>query len=382
MNASRQPPPTSYWLVSPLWDGLWLLSGLWLVSLLIVARFAGVLPELRSPLLLYIPLLLWGGHIISPMLTAWGNPAFRQVMLQSRQRYVTAPLCVLALSIVFGMLGDMGWWSLAPAVRETINPRYMLFFIMMVWNTWHFAGQHHGVLSIYRRTGNRTDEVDRKLDRAFTVILGCVLLPAAWYSQSQRERWGPLLDVMGSDEAQARIIALLTVLLSVVLTVFYAGRELLRDHRSIPRALYILSIGIQPVFAAYTDIVYQFVVFTVCHWLIALALSARISQRLTSNTPADAAFPRLGFFGRFHSAQVALLIVISVPLYYLLLRPASFGDFDPGVHLGYQLGETSLLLGLLSGTYFGITFVHFMYDRYVYSFRDPQVRNAIARHLF
>jgi hypothetical protein len=74
--------------------------------------------------------------------------------------------------------------------------------------------------------------------------------------------------------------------------------------------------------------------------------------------------------------------MISVPLYYVLLRPTAFGNFDTAVHLGYQLGETSLMLGLLSGTYFGITFVHFMYDRFVYSFRDPQVRNAIARHLF
>jgi hypothetical protein len=141
---TRQPTPTRYWLVSPLRDGYRLLSGLWLVSLLIVARFTGFLPDIRSPLLLYIPLLLGGGHIISPMLTAWGIPAFRQVMLRRRGRYVTAPLCVLALCIVFGMLGDMGWWSLTPAIRETINPRYMLFFIMMVWNTWHFAGQHFG----------------------------------------------------------------------------------------------------------------------------------------------------------------------------------------------------------------------------------------------
>jgi hypothetical protein len=65
------------------------------------------------------------------------------------------------------------------------------------------------------------------------------------------------------------------------------------------------------------------------------------------------------------------------------MRPASiFGSYQSAVHFGYSDGDTTTVLGALSGAYFGITFVHFLYDRYVYSFRRPEVRKAVASYLF
>jgi hypothetical protein len=118
--------------------------------------------------------------------------------------------------------------------------------------------------------------------------------------------------------------------------------------------------------------------------MIALALSARINSNLARGHPSDQrVFPDLKCLNAYHVAHVGALMIFSVPLYYLLFRPAAiFGAFDPGIHFGFRLGETSLLLGALSGAYVGIAFVHFLYDRRIYSFRNPEVRSAIGAQLF
>jgi len=360
-----------------------LLSGVWLLLLLLVAQALGMVTRLSDPLRTYLPILCWGGHIVSPVITAWGNPAFRTVMRNDTTRFVVVPAIFLVVSVVLGVLGDMGWSSLAESVRQQINPRFAMFLVFMAWNVWHFSSQHFGVLSIYRHVANRSASRDRTLDRTFSVVLGCVLLPLAWYSQGAANRLGPLLDWL-PPPARSHAFAGAIAILAGVLTVVYMARELFVDRRSIPRTLYIFSIGIQPICAVVAMPVYHFAVFTACHWMIALALSGRISSNLANgHPPGQRVFPDLKRLNACHAAHVGVLMLFSVPLYYLLFRPAAaFGAFDAGIHFAYRLGETSWLLGALSGGYFGITFVHFIYDRHVYSFRNPAVRGAIGAQLF
>lgn len=380
--ASRPPAGgvfrSTYWLHSPGWDSFWLLSGLWLVAIVLTARVVGLAPDVPSLLLLYAPLLLWGGHIVSPMLTAWSNAGFRALMWSEPNRFIVAPVALMGTSIALGIIGSRELAAMPAALSGVVKPRLLLFLTFAAWNTWHFAAQHFGVLSIYRRQAGLSNLRERQADRVFTIAVGCILLPLAWYAQGLSELLGPLLEwvaIPGSD----RSLGLLTATTAVLLTGAYIARELRRDAHSIPRALYIASIGIQPPAAILVGGLYHFAAFTVCHWLIAIALSARImSNRLADPRPRSP----LARVVSSHAAQATGLVVVSILLYFVLRRPSLFDPFQGAVHFGYSHEETTLLVGALSGAFFGITFMHFLYDRYVYNFGRPEVRTSIGTYLF
>jgi hypothetical protein len=365
-----------YWLQSPAWDGFWLLSGLWLVAIMVAARILAWLPDAEALLALSASLLLWGGHILSPVLTAWSDASLRARMWLEPRRFILAPLAVLIGSIVLGIIGSRQAVP-PPLLQWVVTPRLLLFFTFNVWNTWHFAAQHFGVLTIYRRQAGLSSERDRQADRMFTIGIGCVLLPLAWFAHGFIDTLGPLLDWM-SIPASNQSLAVATATTAAVWTTGRIARELSRDSKSIPRALYMASIGIQPTAAVIAGGLYHFAAFTACHWLIAIALSARI----TSNRLADAEHRSMpARAASSYAGQVAVLVALSIPVYWVLRRPSAYDPLLGAVQFGYSGEETTLIIGALSGAYFGISFVHFLYDRYVYSFRHPEIRSAVGSYL-
>jgi hypothetical protein len=213
------------------------------------------------------------------------------------------------------------------------------------------------------------------------VACGCVLLPLGWFASRSLERLGPLVSWAG-EAPPDRVLPAVIVTVTLVLTLAYAGRELVVERGSLPRAIYLVSVGIQPVFALVAGAIYSFTLISVTHWMIALALSARIisNQRVAAGASP---WPSLRRLAASHAALIGFLVVLSIVLHALLIRPtAAPSSIDYAIHFGFRLGERPIALAVLSGAYFGITFVHFLYDRYVYSFHRPEVRTAIAPHLF
>jgi hypothetical protein len=324
------------WLESPAWDGFWMLSGLWLLAILLVAHATGHVPLVPDLLTMGAMVLLWGGHILSPLVASWTNRDLRRFMLDHRRRFVVVPLAVLLGSVLLGALGDLGQWPDLPReVTALVNPRLFLFYLFVLWNTWHFAAQHFGVLSIYRRVSAQGPARTRYLDKAFCLGMTCVLLP---------------------------------------------------------RGLYIVSIGIQPMFGAIAYPIYHFAVFSICHWLIALGLASRLLDRQGATAAPRAAMVEQDQ-GRVSSRWVRWLLLLafmSVAMYLVfhsgtfhgvlgIAAPVTYGQDSL---FAYRSGVFQWWFGLLSGAYFGISFVHFAYDRYLYSFGRPEVRRWVVPYLF
>ena len=166
------------WLESAWWDGVFLMNALWLAPLLALAWMAGRADAACAAFLKLGAVLLWGGHLLSPVVAAWRSPRLRASMREDPGRWIYRPLAVLAAGVALGLLG---------LTRSGATGAYtLLLVVFVVWNTWHFAGQHFGVLSIYRRIVGAHDDGARRADRAYTVLCTCVLLPVAWYLQSER----------------------------------------------------------------------------------------------------------------------------------------------------------------------------------------------------
>ena len=381
------------WLESPLWDSLWILSGLWLSMIVLGAHAAGYVPVVPNLLALAAVALLWGGHILSPLVVSWANRELRAHMPRAKWKFIIVPLCLLLASITLGMLGDLSQWrSIPPEVTRHVNPRLLLFYTFLLWNTWHFASQHFGVLSIYRRSAGRSSHRERRWDRTFCVAMTCVLTPLAWYAQDREEIFAQLFSYLPDPTALPRL-SIAIIVTAVVVTMSYLIVEILNPKSSLPRGLYVVSIGIQPIFATISYPIYHVAVFSICHWLTALGLASKILRSEVTQVAAAerqvlpwlAATPRRGF-----AMGILVFALISVGM-FLLFHSKTFHDMVGIVAasghgqeslFAYKTGVFQVAFGVVSGAYFGISFVHFMYDRYVYAFRRPEIREWIAPHLF
>lgn len=377
---------SSPWLGSPLWDSFWMLSGLWLLSILLVAHGVGHVPLVPDMLALGAVAFLWGGHIISPVVVSWANRRLRAHMLDNKRKFILLPLALLVVSVALSVLGDLSQWAGVPReVAAHLNPRLSLFYAFMLWNIWHFSGQHYGVLSIYRRTSGQLARRDRRLDRAFCIAMTCVMTPLAWYAQGRKELLAELFSYAPNPSALPALGPAIAIT-SAVLTLLFVAGERRKPHASTPRALYIFSIGIQPVFGVIAYPIYHLAVFSICHWLIALALASRILRGEVADTVA---LPRVLRQPAF-SMGVLLFMAISAGM-FLIFHSRTFhgvlGIVPPFVHgqdtlFAYHTGPFSPAFAALSGAYFGISFIHFAYDRWLYSFSRPEIREWVAPYLF
>jgi hypothetical protein len=226
------PGPSGLWLESPQWDSFWILSGLWLLLVILLAQAADLVPKIPDLLSLGALVFLWGGHILAPVIVTWMNPGLRAHMAGQPGKYLLFPASVLCVSILFGMLGDLSQWTFFPEeIRIHLNPRFLIFYAFLIWNTWHFSAQHFGVLAIYRKLSKQWSSRDRQLDRAFTVVMACVLLPIAWYTEHRRDRLGQLVTYLPDSSAWPHLTSFVIVT-SIGLTLLYLLIEFLKPNAS------------------------------------------------------------------------------------------------------------------------------------------------------
>ena len=149
--------------------------------------------------------------------------------------------------------------------------------------TYHFAAQHFGALCIYRaRSGRAASTTTRRLDRWYALGIGGVLVflaeIVAGTVASQDlwvDRW---VDPQWVAGAQSGLRTGGTVVLAAATLVLLA-REARAGARSIPRALYVLSLAAMVALALHARSPFLFVaVWTAQHWMLAVGLTVRVAS--------------------------------------------------------------------------------------------------------
>lgn len=367
----------SPWLVSPLWDTTWMFSGLWLLAIIMLTQAFGKGAGSIYWLAIVGWVVLWGGHIVAPIVGAWSRAELRSDILEQPARYIALPAALFLISCVFGVFAGEGAADATPFLMVNyrftgLGTGFMLFFI--VWNIWHFSSQHFGVLSIYRVRKGQFAPEDRTWDRRFTILMTCGLVPLAWYSQGRR--LGAVIEVLPTPDPQG-LLAYSVVIASVLLTAYAIFREYQRPNSSTPKMIYFASVGIQPIIGVLAYSLYHFAVFSMAHWLVAIALSARV----TSNAATESSGPA-ATWQRSFALQVAILIAISL-VAYVLVRSSVIPTAFSAIAKGSVPDSVNMqVVGLIAGAGTGASLVHFIYDRYLYSFHRPIIRKAVSTHLF
>ena len=144
---------TNVWLRSPAWDGFWIQSGLWL---LIPVLGLADLPNAAQWLLIVAVLLLWLPHRFATAYNAFCTPAYQHLIRVQWIRFCAAPIAIFAATFlfVFGPESVVPW--------DLIARVQILATIFFLYNSYHFAAQHFGVLSIYRIRASQPQDPSRK----------------------------------------------------------------------------------------------------------------------------------------------------------------------------------------------------------------------------
>jgi hypothetical protein len=377
-NVARTATRPSSWVRGPLWDAVFIQNALWLLPLaLLLAQGSAA----RGPLdALYFALtaLFWIGHRIASTWLAYGTEAYRPLLKTQPIRFIAIPLAVTALCFAILLPPDaaLPWTRAERAIALAI--------LDYAFNTWHFGAQHFGALSLYRSRagGSRTT---RRTDRLFALGIGGALIFVADLlagSVAYQDRWLGSLPAWFAAEQQP--IRLAATALLVAATAAKLVAELRAARISLPRILYVLGLAAMVAVALQPRSLFLFlVIWTSQHWILAVGLSAQ--------TPAGENAAAQGPLRRtLHALNtrpwmlITLLMAVSAILLPLFEIEANwqtpgavwYGDRLFGA-LAQGLRHSTLVPALLA-LGFATGFVHYLLDRAVYRFSDPEVRAAAA----
>jgi hypothetical protein len=338
--STQRPPATKLWIRNAWWDSFWILSGLPLALGLLLLS-----PSIY--LTLALVMLLEHAHFLSPMTLAWSHTDFRGLMLRRPMKFIGVPILLVVTTTTIGILTsrfvpdlnlDIGLRVRVYDFADYKQPFVMLVVLYFLWNSYHFAMQNFGVLTIYRM---KSGSGNRRTDMIY--CLG--------------------VQIASSIMVFSRILELdRGVMKGFYITVGLLGvlAMLLRENRWSPRIPFILANAVALMFFM-ESILWGFAIWSVNHWLVALGLSSHVY-----------AVHR----GRSAALFITGLLAAGLFVFWLIFGRGVNSDtlFDPK----FVVKTTMIAMSVR----YGVAFTHFLYDRWLWQFRKPEVQATIGKNLF
>ena len=370
---------SSGWIRNPFWDGLWSLNGLWLVGLLwwLARDHEAPADSPADSAYLVLTLCFWIGHRVGSGYLAYCTSAYRPLLRSQPVRFVVVPILITVAVFTIVLPPD----DMLPITRtRRIFWLVMLDYLLV---SYHFAGQHYGLLSLYRvRAGQSRDAGARRVDRWYALGIGGVVVIAAEViagNGAHQSAWlDPLLDVpwiLDHGAALAWSGSALVGLATLALLI----AEWRRPDRSAPRALYVVSIAAMVTMAFHVDPLLFLMVWTAQHWLTATGLASRVA----AGEPAPGPARWYGFWHRINRRPASVVIVLALASALLMPAMEVEAEADPVLRYSARLVPFFAewlsqpgLFPVLAALALTTGFVHYALDRAVYRLSDPDVRSA------
>ncbi len=333
---TQSPEKQSSWIVSPAFDLFFVINIWWIVlSLPIFAMTSG-----DSPLAFWQIYFLTTPHRWLTLFLVASDPDRRS----GRGRLF------LGIAVAYALI--------VCGVRSFSGAFLCLAFIDYVWNAWHFASQHAGILRIYgRKGGGGHADLERWVIRIFITYVPLRL--AGWTtgwteSYPQAASLLPLLDFA--------ILALPLFLIALELSN--------RPWERIGKVLYLVSI-------------------TLMYGALLLAVRNEWRRWMIALTPANAAFHAVeymaivtfyahrretrGSAGLFQAAARSWFVVL---LSFVVVSGIVAGLADEMTGLHPKLGISIEQLWL--GANLWAAFLHYTYDGMIWKLRRPDTAKTLG----
>jgi len=324
--------------------------------------------------------LFWIAHRLSSTYLAYCTEAYRPLLRTQPVRFVLLPFLITAGCFAVFLPQD----EALPWSRQ--ERLVWLAIIDYAFVTYHFASQHFGALSLYRsRAGRSACRWTRRLDRSFALLIGGLLVLVAdmlagaiAFHEEWIDRWFfPGLIVSAQDEI--RLVATILLLAATATMLFVEARA---ERWSLPRVLYIVGLAIMVGIALRPRSLFLFlVIWTSQHWILAVGLTSQTVR----NEPAPASgLIRAGFHKVNVRPWAVLLFLIVVSILLLPVFEVEANGPDDTYYGDRMFGamatalRTSSWVPALVALGFATGFIHYLLDRSVYRFSNPEVRAAAS----
>jgi hypothetical protein len=133
MNKPTEASGQRFWIISPAFDLCFIINGWWLLALLPQSHSVGV--SQSTPVEFWQIYFLTTPHRWITLVLVATDPDRRE-----GRSWVFSLIAVIAAAVVVGAWIGLGSFS-------------CLILADFIWNAWHFASQHGGILRIYGRLG-------------------------------------------------------------------------------------------------------------------------------------------------------------------------------------------------------------------------------------
>ena len=399
MNATAaiETNKNAHWIRSPWWDGFWMFFGLWGPIFILLAYFgAGEIWNIRETLVqligiegplvfLYVALGVW--HRMTSTYAVLGTPILRDEVRKNKKKYLFIPLAILVGCVLLAQAFVFhSAFSFMQSTHGQLWAFFLLAYVMILWERWHFCAQEFGVLSIYRIRANQFSPADRKFDRAYTIVLmlivNMVLFFYAGFKNEQILFYGTGLNAY--PERLLDNVALFTFLVGMIFMLIALTREWMRQEPSLPKAAFYFLIGSHTMLIYFCPEAFLLFFFSyiIHHWMVAIGLFNRITM---NSYTGDSAAQRIGKY----CIRVVPIVGLCVLWYFYFSHRSSLdlaGSLpkpDDAITLFAGIATpTKFFWGIIIGLFFAFNFLHYYYDRCFYSFRDPAIRERVGPLLF
>lgn len=336
------------WIRNPAWDCVWVLSGLPLA--LVLLGLSDVVPA--ALLTFWIIVVLQQSHNLAPMVMAWGHRGFRTHMLAHRTKFIAIPALILVGSMLTGWLSEALYPSFFPFRGTKIDiigpggwqsPLGVMLGVYFLWNTWHFAKQNFGVLSIYR---TKSGSGNRRADLAFALTVHFAVTAVGV---------AVMIGLAGKSVMDFCIFGALAGVVAMVAL----------ETRLSPRIAFILTDASRLVLMSFSGS-WGFAISGMNHWLVAIGLSGHVYGNSQDRSPM------------LFSVGLILLGTLVFGLLFVAIPFTGLHSTSGPAPLPWWIRATIPAVSLR----LGLGFVHFLYDRWLWQLSNPRVRAAIGADLF
>jgi hypothetical protein len=325
-------------------------------------------------------------HRLSSIHAVLLSPILAQERRDNPRRYVWVPLAIVVLTLLAAEA-----FAFHPAFAFLRGAQLWGFFTLAIavitWDRWHFCMQEFGVLSIYRSRAKQSAPHDRRFDRVYVVtlmlVLNTILYVRAGFSDDLEVLWrGTGIEKL-YGQPLIETLARFACAAAALLISFAVLRELRHERRSWPKLLYYVLIGSHSLvlYALPNTLSLFFLSYVFHHWMVAVGLFNRISLNAMHNAGASTRLARALRYG----AKIGPWFLLCIGATLFLAPLDLTGKLTPLPTLGMFEGASDaarFAAGLVIGFFFSFSFLHYYYDRCLYSFSVDGVRRAVGPLIF
>ncbi len=399
------------WLRSKSFDAVFMMGGLWMMAIVILLEGTGGLTQVHYAL----AILFWIGHRLTTTYIAYCQEAYREHLTKQRTRFLVIPAIVLVTVFVMVCTPE----SILPIpILYRLLPLAVLDFF---WEFYHFIVQHYGVVSVYRtRAGQDPGAVQAKRrEKFFCYFVFGAMIPLAMIYHALNGMAANDGGIMGIEEALLKlpladlaipmwtlqVIRVAGIVGALGYTIYAIAMEYKDPKASLPKALYMFSVGAPVALTfVYDSMGPALLILAVQHWMISVGLTSHMAAgKAPVSTEPNAWYRFWNVFNRSPWAVMALMCVGSAVLAPVMefadverrfVTSAVRASFDPAsatrdyIYWGaqyldwFQAIGRDTVISIFIATGFALGYVHYLMDRAVYRFSDPDTRRQTIPLIF